>query len=61
MLKKIPENVQEDSGGMLVHIVGIAREISGGMFRKILWNTQENWTLYNAVKRKQNLRIYAQA
>ena len=39
MLKKNPENVQEDFRGM---------------FEKILVNTQEEWTIYNAIKPKQN-------
>ena len=39
---------------MLVHILGIAGEDSGEMFKKILGNTQEDedCTLYNAIKRK---------
>ena len=55
------QSLEEDSRkclrrfwGMLVHILGIAGEDSGGMFRKILGNTQEDkdCTLYNAIKRK---------
>ena len=45
MLKNIPGNVQEDSGGMLA---------------KTLVNAQENGTLYNAIKRTQNQRIHNQ-
>lgn len=39
MLKNIPGNVQEDSGGMLA---------------KTLVNAQENGTLYNAITESKN-------
>ena len=42
---------------MLVNILGIAWDDSGGLFKKILGNTREDWTLYNAIKQKQNQRI----
>ena len=42
---------------MLVNILGITWEDSGGMFKKIPGNTQEDWTLYNAIKQKQNQSI----
>ena len=60
MLKKIPENVQEDSGKWSTHSGYCLRRFKG-MFNTILGNTQEDWTLYNAFKRKQNQIIYAQA
>ena len=60
----ILDNVEEDSiecsrrfWRMLVNILGIAWDDSGGLFKKILGNTQEDWTLYNAIKQKQNQRI----
>ena len=74
MFKNCPGNAQQDSGecskrlwGMLKKIPGNAHEDSGecsrrfrGMLTKILRNAQKDWTLYNAIKPKENQRLYTQ-
>ena len=41
-------------------IPGDAQDDSRGMLAKILVNSRKDWTLYYAIKQKQNQRIYTQ-